>query len=167
MGISIGQFAEKVGANPRTVYRRIESRRLTVLPDGTLDPIRGSIEWLENAIPRGRQKKAISPVIKEFAPAPPAKTTDSPSARKTEEILNHEYDYAAARAKKETMMAELSEIQLQEKQGSVITRANAETTYGKIADMIQREFVALADKFPTMQPDIYAILIKLSKSEPE
>ena len=48
MGVSLRAYARMRGCSLTAVQKAISSKRITTLPDGTIDPERANQEWAKN-----------------------------------------------------------------------------------------------------------------------
>ena len=53
MGITQKQYAKRRGVSPQAVNKRVRGGRLSVLPDGTIDPEAADREWFATQAPPG------------------------------------------------------------------------------------------------------------------
>ena len=63
MGLSIRAYAAQRGVSHTAVRKAVSSGRLTLAPDGTIDPVRADREWVQNADPsKARENQKLHPV---------------------------------------------------------------------------------------------------------
>jgi hypothetical protein len=63
MGLSIRAYAAQRGVSHTAVRKAISSGRLTLKPDGTIDPARADRDWVQNADPsKARERQTLRPV---------------------------------------------------------------------------------------------------------
>jgi hypothetical protein len=63
MGLSIRAYAAQRGVSHTAVRKAITLGRLTLEPDGTIDPVRANRDWVQNADPsKAREVQKLRPV---------------------------------------------------------------------------------------------------------
>ena len=83
MGISLRAYARMRGCSLTAVQKAIASKRITTLPDGTIDPERANQEWAKNTFAGQTIHRTAAAAPKERAspmPEPPAATGDPVTA---------------------------------------------------------------------------------------
>jgi hypothetical protein len=118
MGISLRAYARMRGCSLTAVQKAIASKRITTLPDGTIDPERANREWAKNTFagktvdraPKAPSRERIPP-----APVhePPAASGDPVAA------------YLRARAVKESFQARTAQLEYEERAGKLIEATKA------------------------------------------
>ena len=111
MGVSLRAYARMRGCSLTAVQKAIASKRITTLPDGTIDPQRANQDWEKNTSAGQTIHKAQTalPPVHES----PATSGDPVSA------------YLRARAVKESFAARTAQLEYEERAGKLIQATKA------------------------------------------
>jgi hypothetical protein len=150
MGVSLRAYARMRGCSLTAVQKAIASKRITTLPDGTVDPERANQEWAKNtfagqtinrtpAAPVPRRAAALAPVQE------PSSGGDPVAA------------YLRARAIKESFAARTAQLEYEERAGKLIQATKA----GEYA----AQFSAIVGDALSAMPDRLTPLIAATTSE--
>ena len=129
------------GCSLTAVQKAIASKRITTLPDGTIDPERANREWARTRSPDtrsiGRRPRrtygAASPM-----PEPPAATGD-PVAQ-----------YLRARAVKTSFEARTAQLEYEERAGKLIQAVRASEYAASFSAIVKDHLQARADRLAPM-----------------
>ena len=129
MGLSIRAYARHRGVSHVAVKKAIDTGRITMLPDGTLDPEQADAQWVKNTIsPRstGTAKASSRPRTLEEGAAslPPPLGTGLGTGGAT--LLQ-------ARTVNEVLKAKIRQVELAEKKDELVDRARAIAHVFKLA----------------------------------
>jgi hypothetical protein len=123
MGLSIRAYARHRGVSHTAVKKAIDSGRITLEPDGTIDPARADIEWAQNTAPRrsSARKTAAAPSPQESGepvalPLSPGGTT-----------------LVQARTFNEMVKAQINKVRLANLKGELVDRNQAIAHVFKLA----------------------------------
>ena len=113
MGLSIRAYARHRGVSDRAVRKAIQSGRIRVLADGTIDASAADSDWIANTDPAKQRKingdseaaQSVRDTLRENGRSPSGLTT-----------------FEQARTAHEIAKAHLARLQLQEKKGSLINK---------------------------------------------
>ena len=139
MGVSLRAYARARGCSLTAVQKAIASKRITTLPDGTIDPERANQEWSKNTF--------AGQTIREAAAAPerlppvhdsPAPTGDPVTA------------YLRARAVKESFQARTAELEYKERAGKLIEAARASEYAATFSAIVKDGLMAMPDRLAPM-----------------
>ena len=116
MGVSLRAYARIRGCSLTAVQKANASKRITTLPDGTIDPERANQEWAKNTFAGQTVNRATAAAREERVPPthePPAATGD-PVAQ-----------YLRARAVKTSFEARTAQLEYEERAGKLIQAVRA------------------------------------------
>ena len=122
--LSIRAYAKHRGVSDAAVRRAIDGKRITLLPDGQIDPEIADKEWDENTDERFRPKPAASPV-----PEP----STGISLQKS-------------RANKELFEALLKKLEYEEKSGKLVEIAKVEMEAFAAARVARDRLLLIPDR---------------------
>jgi hypothetical protein len=151
MGVSLRAYARMRGCSLTAVQKAIASKRITTLPDGTIDPERANQEWAKNTFAGqtiGRKPPAPAPPRGGFAqpkaPQPPAipqagEVSSDPVAA-----------YLRARAVNETFKAKVSQLEYEERTGKLILAVRASEYAATFSAIVKDGLMAMPDRLAPM-----------------
>ena len=127
-GLSVHEFAKRAGVSSTTVHTAVRAGRLTLLPEGGIDPKLLRTKWRAG----DRPKRAALPPKKSAAPEPeinsdgsPKKKRGRPLQKPTNAPPTTASEYAAVTLQKERSLAGLRQLEYEQRAGSLITIDNA------------------------------------------
>jgi hypothetical protein len=142
MGISLRAYARMRGCSLTAVQKAIASKRITTLPDGTIDPERANREWAQNTFAghtlNRTQAAAKPPRAASPMPEPPAATGD-PVAQ-----------YLRARAVKTSFEARTAQLEYEERAGKLIQAVRASEYAASFSAIVKDHLQARADRLAPM-----------------
>ena len=118
--LSIRAYANYKGVSDTAVRKAIKSGRITLSPDGKIDPTIADKQWGGNTNP-GQQQTGSEESCKLFS-------------------------YQASRARRETYEALLKKLEYEEKSGKLIPIAQVETEAFNAARMARDKLMTIADR---------------------
>jgi hypothetical protein len=136
MGVSLRAYARMRGCSLTAVQKAISSKRITTLPDGTIDAERANQEWTKNTFAGQTINKA------QTAPSPmhesPAASGDPVTA------------YLRARAVKESFAARTAQLEYEERAGKLIPAARAAEYAAGFSSIVKDGLMAMPDRLAPM-----------------
>ena len=145
MGISIRAYARLRGVNHSAVQKAIQSGRITLNPDGSIDPERADREWARNSMPRTAERPKSTPgqrVVTMPQPEPGL----APGAPAADPVTS----YLRARAVNETFKAKVSQLEYEERSGKLIPAARAAEYAAMFSAVVKDSLTALPDRLAPM-----------------
>jgi hypothetical protein len=143
MGISIRAYARMRGCAKSAVEKAIKTKRITPLPDGTIDPERANVEWAKNTFAGhtlNRTQAAPTPRAgSAMAMAPEPGPSSDPVAA-----------YLRARAVNETFKAKVSQMEYEERAGKLIPAARASEYAASFSAIVKDGLMAMPDRLSPM-----------------
>jgi hypothetical protein len=141
MGISIRAYARMRGCAKSAVEKAIKTKRITPLPDGTIDPERANQEWAKNTFAghtHNRAQAAPAPRSSSALPPEPGPSGDPVAA------------YLRARAVSETFKAKVSQLEYEERAGKLIPAARAAEYAAMFSSVVKDALTAMPDRLSPM-----------------
>ncbi|MBZ5595647.1 MAG: hypothetical protein LAP39_25695 [Acidobacteriia bacterium] len=132
MGISLRAYARMRGCSLTAVQKAIASKRISTLPDGTIDPERANQDWEKNTFAGqtiNRAQSALPPVHES-----PAASGDPVTA------------YLRARAVSETFKAKTAQLEYEERAGKLIQATKAGEYAAHWSAIVGDALAAFADR---------------------
>lgn len=123
--VSPAEFSRRLGVSKPAVSKAIRVGRIRLDEDGLLDPVQAELDWLANTRP-----KAQGPAGKG----------------------RHASGYAHARARKETALARMAELRIEQAQGVLAPRADFDYVLADLAETLRGLLENLPDRLvPLLQ----------------
>ena len=151
MGVSLRAYARMRGCSLTAVQKAIASKRITTLPDGTIDPERANQEWAKNTF--AGQTIGRKPT----APAPPRGGSAQPKAPQPPVIpqvgevsSDPVAAYLRARAVNETFKAKVSQLEYEERTGKLILAVRASEYAATFSAIVKDGLMAMPDRLAPM-----------------
>jgi hypothetical protein len=159
-GVSQRAYARLRGVSLTAVQKAIATKRITLSPDGTIDPATANAEWERNTFAgrtlhsAGKQPQAPAPGPRPAPPRGGSGTLGQP------EVSNDPVAaYLRARAVSETFKAKTAQLEYEERAGKLILATKA----GEYA----AQWSAIVGDALSAYPDRVAPLVAAAKSEAE
>ena len=157
-GVSQRAYARLRGVALSAVQKAITTKRITLNPDGTIDPERANHEWERNTFAGKTLHQATRPQATPFSAPPPAR--GSAGIPSQPEVSSDPVSaYLRARAVSETFKAKTAQLEYEERAGKLIQATKA----GEYAS----HWSAIVGDALSAYPDRVAPLVAAAKSEPE
>ena len=141
MGVSLRAYARMRGCSLTAVQKAIASKRITALPDGTIDPERANQEWAKNTFAGQTVHRAPATAREERVVQthePPAATGD-PVAQ-----------YLRARAVKTSFEARTAQLEYEERAGKLIQAVRASEYAATFSAIVKDGLMAMPDRLAPM-----------------
>jgi hypothetical protein len=141
MGISLRAYARMRGCSLPAVQKAIASKRITTLPDGSIDPERANQEWARNTFAGQTVNRTAAAAPKErVSPMPEQPTaTGDPVAQ-----------YLRARAVKTSFEARTAQLEYEERAGKLIQAVRASEYAASFSAIVKDHLQARADRLALM-----------------
>jgi hypothetical protein len=136
MGVSLRAYARMRGCSLTAVQKAIASKRITTLPDGTIDTERANQDWEKNTFAGQtihKPQTASAPVHES-----PAASGDPVTA------------YLRARAVKESFAARTAQLEYEERAGKLIPAARAAEYAATFSSIVKDGLMAMPDRLSPM-----------------
>ena len=140
MGISLRAYARQRGCSLTAVQKAIASKRITPLPDGTIDPERANLDWAKNTFAGQTIHKNSAPAADRIKPVndPGIGSGDPVSA------------YLRARAVKESFAARTAQLEYEERAGKLIPALRASEYAATFSAIVKDGLMAMPDRVSPM-----------------
>lgn len=122
-GISVRKFAALVGVSPAAISKAIRSGRLSVLADGTIDPVVGASEWANTS-------------------SADARPSGMPGASPAASSIGSQA--ALARAMKSSYEAKLLELEFKRRNGELVLASEVEAQAFSAARRVRERLLSVA-----------------------
>ena len=144
MGISIRAYARMRGCAKSAVEKAIKTKRITTLPDGSIDPVQADQEWAKNTFAGHTLNRAQTRPTPRPGPAPPPPEPPSSS------VSGDPVAYLRARAVNETFKAKVSQMEYEERAGKLMPAARASEYAATFSAIVKDGLMAMPDRLSPM-----------------
>ncbi|MGB7721388.1 MAG: hypothetical protein WBL65_15890 [Bryobacteraceae bacterium] len=152
MGVSLRAYARMRGCSLTAVQKAIASKRITTLPDGTIDPERANQEWAKNTFAGqtiSRKPTASAPL--RGGSAQPRASSQPPVIPQAGEVSSDPVAaYLRARAVNETFKAKVSQLEYEERTGKLILAVRASEYAATFSAIVKDGLMAMPDRLAPM-----------------
>jgi hypothetical protein len=151
MGVSLRAYARMRGCSLTAVQKAIASKRITTLPDGSIDPERANREWAKNTF-AGQTigRRPIAPAPSRGGSAQP-KAPQPPVIPQAGEVSSDPVAaYLRARAVNETFKAKVSQLEYEERTGKLILAVRASEYAATFSAIVKDGLMAMPDRLAPM-----------------
>jgi hypothetical protein len=132
MGLSIRAYARRRGVSHVAVLRAIKQGRVTVEPDGTIDPVKADASWQRSTDP-SRTKSKPSTSAQKLRPVGEAGGAVRETLKEQGLPANGNVTFVQARTAHEIAKAHLARLRLQRMKGELVDRARATALVFRLA----------------------------------
>jgi hypothetical protein len=157
-GVSQRAYARLRGVSLTAVQKAVATKRITLNPDGTIDPATANAEWERNTF-AGRTLHQVGSKPKAAPPIPRAAPQRGGSLSQPEVSNDPVAAYLRARAVSETFKAKTAQLEYEERAGKLIQATKA----GEYA----AQWSAIVGDALSAYPDRVAPLVAAAKTEAE
>jgi hypothetical protein len=149
IGISAREFARRTGRSEGGVRKAIKTKRISTLPDGSLDQETAEQEWVKNTFAGQTLTQAAAAVKPAMAaPAPvAAPVLAPPDAPPSADPVNA---YLRARAIKENFAARKMQLEYEELAGKLIRAEHAAEYAATFSSLVREHLMAMPDRLSPM-----------------
>lgn len=152
MGLSIRAYAQHRGVSHTAVAKAIKAGRISVEPDGTIDPAKADAQWASNTLPsQSLNIGAKKPAAK--VETPPVSTPVSTPPLETRAAAP---DYQTSRAIREAYAARLAKLEFEERTGKLINADEVKVKYFNLARLLRDRIQQIPRK---LAPQIVAAVV--------
>jgi hypothetical protein len=161
MGLSIRAYAQHRGVSHTAVAKAIKAGRISVEPDGTIDPAKADAQWARNTLPsqnlnpgasRSAPKVATPPVSTPVSTAPVANRELQPPL----ETRAAAPDYQTSRAIREAYAARLAKLEFEERTGKLLNADEVKVKHFNLARLLRDRIQQIPRK---LAPQIVAAVV--------
>ena len=139
MGLSIRAYARHRGVSHVAVKKAIDTRRISQLPDGTIDPVVADAQWAANTTPtrrsvtaEARETPQVSVSAREIPQASVKVVRDAPEPP-TPALSSGGTSLLQARTVNEVVKAQTNKVRLARLKGELVDRSQAVAHVFKLA----------------------------------
>ena len=147
MGLSRRAYAQHRGVSHTAVRKAIASGRITVEPDGTIDPAKADARWASQTDPAKQRGEEAVGLGRDTAPAGQTKAVPKAALDAVQDTLREtgqeapegdggQVSFLRARMANEVLKAQTARVRLQKMKGELVDRAKATAM---VFDLARRE----------------------------
>ncbi|GAB6050809.1 hypothetical protein JCM16106_16580 [Hydrogenophilus islandicus] len=152
MGLSVRAYAQHRGVSHTAVAKAIKAGRISVEPDGTIDPAKADAQWARNTLPsQSLNIGAKKPAAK--VETPPVSTPVSTPPLETRAAAP---DYQTSRAIREAYAARLAKLEFEERTGKLLNADEVKVKYFNLARLLRDRIQQIPRK---VAPQIVAAVV--------
>jgi len=156
MGLSIRAYAQHRGVSHTAVAKAIKAGRISIEPDGKIDPAKADAQWARNTLPsQNLNTGATKPAAKVATPA----VSTPVSSREVQAPLETRAtapDYQTSRAIREAYAARLAKLEFEERTGKLISKDEVDIKYFQLARQLRDRMQQIPRK---VAPEIVALVV--------
>ena len=152
MGISARAYGRLTNRSEGAVRKAIKTKRISTLPDGSIDPETANREWVQNTFAGQTLAKAARAAEKQ-QPAPaaaPPQAYMAPAAEPATPSADPVNAYLRARAIKENFAARKMQLEYEELAGKLIPAARAAEYAASFSAIVKDTLMAVPDRLAPM-----------------
>ena len=162
MGLSIRAYAQHRGVSHTAVAKAIKAGRISVEPDGTIDPAKADAQWARNTLPSQNLNTGAT------KPAPKVATPPVSTPVSTAPVANRELqppletgrisapDYQTSRAIREAYAARLAKLEFEERTGKLLNADEVKVKHFNLARLLRDRIQQIPRK---LAPQIVAAVV--------
>lgn len=157
MGLSIRAYAQHRGVSHTAVAKAIKSGRISVEPDGTIDPAKADAQWARNTLPsQNLNTGAAKPAAKvaTTAVSTPVASREAQAPLETGRVSAP--DYQTSRAIREAYAARLAKLEFEERTGKLLSADEVKVKYFNLARQLRDRIQQIPRK---LAPQIVAAVV--------
>ena len=155
MGLSIRAYAQHRGVSHTAVAKAIKAGRISVEPDGKIDPAKADAQWARNTLPSQNLNPGVSKPAPKVATRP-VFTVSSGEAQAPLETRAAAPDYQTSRAIREAYAARLAKLEFEERTGKLISKAEVDVKFFQLARQLRDRLQQIPRK---LAPEIVALVV--------
>lgn len=130
MGLSIRAYAQHRGVSHTAVAKAIKAGRISIEPDGKIDPVKADAQWARNTLPSQNLNTGASKPAPKVATPPVSTPVATGSSRELPPPLEtgriSAPDYQTSRAIREAYAARLAKLEYEERTAKLISSDEVE-----------------------------------------
>jgi hypothetical protein len=155
MGMSRRKYAEHRGVSEKAVRKAIATGRITLEPDGTIDPLKADRRWAAQTDPSKQRARKSAPITKPVPKSAIRAVDDTLRDAGTPDVGGGEVSFLRARMANEVLKAQTAKVRLQKMKGELVDRVKATAM---VFDLARRERDAWMNWPPRVAADMAAEL---------
>jgi hypothetical protein len=150
-GVSLRAYARMRGCSLTAVQKAIASKRITTLPDGSIDPERANQEWAKNTLAGRAPSRRPATAPPRRASAMPKASAQPPAIPQAGELTSDPVAaYLRARAVNETFKAKVSQLEYEERSRKLIPAARASEYAATFSAIVKDALLSMPDRLAPM-----------------
>ena len=152
MGLSVRAYAQHRGVSHTAVAKAIKAGRISVEPDGTIDPAKADAQWARNTLP----SQSLNIGAKKPAAKVETGGVSTPVSTPPLETRDAVPDYQTSRAIREAYAARLAKLEFDERTGKLISKDEVDIKYFQLARQLRDRMLQIPRK---VAPEIVALVV--------
>ena len=152
MGLSVRAYAQHRGVSHTAVAKAIKAGRISVEPDGTIDPAKADAQWARNTLP----SQSLNIGAKKPAAKVETGGVSTPVSTPPLETRAAAPDYQTSRAIREAYAARLAKLEFEERTGKLLNADEVKVKYFNLARLLRDRIQQIPRK---VAPQIVAAVV--------
>ena len=160
MGLSIRAYAQHRGVSHTAVAKAIKAGRISVEPDGKIDPAKADAQWARNTLPSQNLNTGAPKPATKVATPPVSTPVATGSSRELQPPLEtgriSAPDYQTSRAIREAYAARLAKLEFEERTGKLLNADEVKVKHFNLARLLRDRIQQIPRK---LAPQIVAAVV--------
>ena len=160
MGLSIRAYAQHRGVSHTAVAKAIKAGRISVEPDGKIDPAKADAQWARNTLPSQSLNTGAAKPAAKVATPPVSTSVATGSSRELQPPVEtgriSAPDYQTSRAIREAYAARLAKLEFEERTGKLLNADEVKVKHFNLARLLRDRIQQIPRK---LAPQIVAAVV--------
>ena len=156
MGLSIRAYAQHRGVSHTAVAKAIKAGRISVEPDGKIDPAKADAQWARNTLPSQNLNPGASKSAPKVATPPVSTPVSTREVQPPLETRAAAPDYQTSRAIREAYAARLAKLEFEERTGKLLNADEVKVKHFNLARLLRDRIQQIPRK---LAPQIVAAVV--------
>ncbi|MDD4999657.1 hypothetical protein [Rhodoferax sp.] len=156
MGLSIRAYAQHRGVSHTAVAKAIKAGRISVEPDGKIDPAKADAQWARNTLPSQNLNTGASKPAAKVATTAVSTPVSTREVQVPLETRAAAPDYQTSRAIREAYAARLAKLEFEERTGKLLNADEVKVKHFNLARLLRDRIQQIPRK---LAPQIVAAVV--------
>lgn len=156
MGLSIRAYAQHRGVSHTAVAKAIKAGRISVEPDGKIDPVKADAQWARNTLPSQNLNTGASKPAAKVATTAVSTPVSTREVQVPLETRAAAPDYQTSRAIREAYAARLAKLEFEERTGKLLNADEVKVKHFNLARLLRDRIQQIPRK---LAPQIVAAVV--------
>ena len=156
MGLSIRAYAQHRGVSHTAVAKAIKAGRISVEPDGKIDPAKADAQWARNTLPSQNLNTGASKPAAKVATTAVSTPVSTREVQVPLETRAAAPDYQTSRAIREACAARLAKLEFEERTGKLLNADEVKVKHFNLARLLRDRIQQIPRK---LAPQIVAAVV--------
>lgn len=156
MGLSVRAYAQYRGVSHTAVVKAIKAGRISVEPDGTIDPAKADAQWASNTLPSQRLNIGAAKPAAKVETSPVSTQVSTQVSTPPMETRSAAPDYQTSRSIREAYAARMAKLEFEERTGKLINADEVKVKYFNLARLLRDRIQQIPRK---VAPQIVAAVV--------